>query len=93
MTKVPKAAHYVNCVQRHFGKLCLCYDKSVAADSITVAALLEDFPVCAEFMVLLNGRLYTVDTSGDGIFFGFKKGDERYLGIRIGEVVYDPNDF
>ena len=92
VTKVPKAAHYVNCVQRHFGKLCLCYDKSVAADSITVAALQEEFPVCAEFMVLLNGGFYTVDASGDGIFFGFKKGDERYLGIRIGEVVYDPNE-
>lgn len=92
VTKIPKAAHYVNCVQRHFGKLCLCYDKSVAADSITVASLLEEFPVCAEFMVLLNGRFYTVDASGDGIFFGFKKGDERYLGIRIGEVVYDPNE-
>ena len=93
VTKIPKAAHYVNCVRWHYGKLCLCYNKEEQADSITVASLLEAFPICAEFMVRINGLYYTVDAGEEGIFFGFKKGDERYLGIRIGEMVYDPSDF
>lgn len=93
VTKSPKAAHYVNSVQWHYGKLCLCYNKEEQTDSITVASLLEAFPICAEFMVRINGRYYTVDAGDEGIFFGFKKGDERYLGIRIGEMVYDPSDY
>lgn len=91
VTKHPRAAHYVNCVRWDFGKLCLCYNKEEKTDSITVASLLETFPVCAEFMVLLNGKYYTVENDGNGIFFDFKKGDEQYLGIRIGEVVYNPS--
>jgi len=80
----------LNSLRWHYGKLCLCYSKDEEKDSITVAELLEAFPTCAEFMVCLNGKYYTVEVGEKGIFFCHKKGEERYLCFNLGEVVFDP---
>ena len=88
--KEPRRACLLNSLRWHYGKLCLCYSKDEEKDSITVAELLEEFPTCAEFMVCLNGKYYTVDVAEKGIFFCYKKGEERYLCFNLGEVVFDP---
>lgn len=82
--------HRVNCLREHYGKLCLCYVKDEEKDSITVGELLEGFPYCAEFMVCLNGKYYTVEVGEKGIFFVHKKGEKRYLCLNLGEVVFNP---
>ena len=88
--KEPRRACLLNSLRWHYGKLCLCYSKDEEKDSITVAELLEEFPTCAEFMVCLNGKYYTVEVGEKGIFFCHKKGEERYLCFNLGEVVFDP---
>ena len=88
--KEPRRACLLNSLRWHYGKLCLCYSKDEEKDSITVAELLEEFPTCAEFMVCLNGKYYTVEVGEKGIFFCYKKGEERYLCFNLGEVVFDP---
>lgn len=88
--KEPRRACLMNSLQWHYGKLCLCHSKDEEKDCITVAELLEAFPTCAEFMVCLNGKYYTVEVGEKGIFFGHKKGEERYLCFNLGEVVFDP---
>lgn len=90
--KEPRRACLLNSLRWHYGKLCLCYSKDEEKDSITVAELLERFPTCAEFMVCLNGKYYTVEVGEKGLFFCHKKGEERYLCFNLGEVVYDPNE-
>ncbi len=90
VTKNPRRACLMNSLQWRYGKLCLCYSKDEEKESITMAELLEEFPTCAEFMVLLCGKYHTVEVGGNGIFFGHKKGDERFLGFTLGEVVFDP---
>ena len=92
VSRSTKKAYLMNCMQWRYGKLCLCYSKDEKTDSITVASFMEEFPTCAEFMVLLNGKYYTIEVGEKGIFFGIKKGDEKYLGFYIGEVVYDPRE-
>ena len=88
--KEPRRACLLNSLRWHYGKLCLCYSKDEEKDSITVAELLEEFPTCAEFMVCLNGKYYTVEVGEKGIFFCHNKGEERYLCFNLGEVVFDP---
>lgn len=87
-----KMAYHVNCVARHYGKLCLCYSKEVESNSITVGELLEEFPDCAEFMLMFGGKYYTVDVSEKGIFFKIRNEEGNHLGLYIGEMVYDPNE-
>lgn len=88
--KEPRRACLLNSLRWHYDKLCLCYSKDEEKDSITVTELLEAFPTCAEFMVCLNGKYYTVEVGEKGIFFCHKKGEERYLCFNLGEVVFDP---
>ena len=88
--KDPRRACLLNSLRWLYGKLCLCYSKDEEKDSITVAELLEAFPTCAEFMVCLNGKYYTVEVGEKGIFFCHNKGEERYLCFNLGEVVFDP---
>ncbi len=83
-------AHHVNCLRDHYGKLCLGYIDDLEKDSITVGELLEGFPICAEFMVYINGKYYTVDVGEKGMFFTHKKGEKRYLCLNLGEVVFNP---
>ena len=85
-----KMAYHVNCVARHYGKLCLCYDEDEESKSITVGKLLEEFPVCTEFMMMFGGKYYTVDLGKKGIFFPFQNEEGKHLGLNIGEMVYDP---
>ena len=85
-----KMAYHVNCVARHYGKLCLCYDEDEESKSITVGKLLEEFPVCTEFMMMFGGKYYTVDLGKKGIFFPFQNEEGKHLGLYIGEMVYDP---
>lgn len=88
-----KIAYHVNCVARHYGKLCLCYDEDNESDSITVGELLDEFPVCAEFMVRGNGKFYTVEVDENGRFFSFPKlGNKTLFAIHLGEMVFDPNE-
>lgn len=87
-----KMAYHVNCVARHYGKLCLYYDKDKKEQSITVGELLEEFPTCAEFMMMFGGKYYTVDVGEKGIFFPFQNEEGRHLGLYIGEMVFDPNE-
>lgn len=87
-----RKACMMNCLQRNEGKLCLCHSEDEEKDSITVAELLEEFPTCAEFMVVLLSRYYTVEVGEKGIFFGFKKDNEKYLGLFLGEVLYDSRE-
>lgn len=92
VTKEPRRACLMNSLRWHYGKLCLCHDKDAESDSITAADLLQAFPTCAEFMVCLNGKYHTVEVDDNGIFFGHKKGDDRYLCFYLGEVVFNPNE-
>ena len=85
-----KIAYHVNCVARHYGKLCLYYDKDKKEQSITLGELLEEFPDCAEFMIMIGGRYFTVDVGDKGIFFPFQNEEGRHLGLYIGEMVYNP---
>lgn len=85
-----KMAYRMNCVRRNYGKLCLCYCDDEEEQSITLASLLEEFPDCAEFMILLDGKYYTVDVGENGIFFKFQNEEGEHLGLYVGEVVYDP---
>ncbi len=91
-SKKQRMAYHVNCVRRHYGKLCLCYSDDEEEQSITLASFLEELPDCAEFMILLNGKYYTVDVGGNGIFFKFRNEEGDHLGLYIGEMVYDPNE-
>ena len=84
-----KMAYRMNCVRRNYGKLCLCYCDDEEEQSITQASLLEEFPDCAEFMILLDGKYYTVDVDENGIFFYFNNEEGKHLGLYLGEVVYD----
>ena len=88
----PRKAIYMNSLQWRHGKLCLCYDKDEDNDGITVTSFMKEFPVCAEFMVFFKGKYYTVEMGENGMFFGFMMGADQYLGFKLGEVVYDPND-
>ena len=90
--KEPRWACLMNSLQWHYDKLCLCYSKDEEKESITVAELLEAFPPCAEFMVCLYGKYHTVEVGEKGIFFGHKKGEERYLCFNLGKEVYDPEE-
>ena len=90
--KKRRKACLMNSLQWIGGKLCLCHDEDEEKDSITVAELLEGFPTCAEFMVVLVSRYHTVEVGENGIFFDFKKGDEKYLGLFFGEVLYDSKE-
>lgn len=91
-SKSNKMAYHVNCLARHYGKLCLYYDKDKKEQSITVGELLEEFPTCAEFMMMFGGRYFTVDVGEKGIFFPFQNEEGKHLGLYIGEMVYDPNE-
>ena len=91
-SKSKKMAYHVNCLARHYGKLCLYYDKDKKEQSITVGELLEEFPTCAEFMMMFGGRYFTVDVGEKGIFFPFQNEEGKHLGLYIGEMVYDPNE-
>lgn len=82
-----KMAYHVNCVRWNYGRLCLCYSEEEKEQSITLASLLEEFPTCAEFMILLNGKYYTVDVNENGIFFYFHNEEGKHLGLYLGEVV------
>lgn len=87
-----KMAYRVNCVRRNYGKLCLCYSDDEEEQNITLASLLEEFPDCAEFMILLDGKYYTVDVDENGIFFKFQNEEGGHLGLFVGERVYDPRE-
>lgn len=82
-----KMAYRMNCVRWNYGKLCLCYCDDEEEQSITLASLLEEFPTCAEFMILLNGKYYTVDVDENGIFFKFQNEEGDHLGLYVGERV------
>lgn len=85
--------HRVNCLRFDYGKLILCYDESEKKDSITVGELLEEFPDCAEFMVEINGKYYTLEVYENGRFYGFPQlGKVTLFSIYLGDVVYDPNE-
>ena len=88
-----KMAYRMNCVRRNYGKLCLCYSDDEEEQSITVASLLEEFPTCADFMVMYGGKYYTVDVDENGIFFYFYNEEGKHLGLYLGEVVYDPKEW
>lgn len=84
-----------NCLRYNYGKLCLCYDEDEESDSITVGEFLKEFPTCAEFMVRVNGKFYTVEVDEDGSFFSFPKlvsAGVTLFTIHLGEMVFDPNE-
>lgn len=87
-----KMAYHVNCVTRHYGKLCLCYDKDKEEQNITLGELLEEFPDCTEFMMMFGGKYYTVEVGEKGIFFRFWNEEGNHLGLYIGDMVFDPNE-
>ena len=83
----------VNSLWYDYGKLFLCYDEDKESDSITVGELLEEFPVCAEFMVQIKGKYYTLEMDENGRFYSFPKlGDENLFAIHLGDMVFDPNE-
>lgn len=87
------SVYRANCLRYNYGKLCLCYDEDEESDSITVGELLEEFPDCAEFMVRVNGKFYTVEVDENGRFFSFPKlGNKTLFAIHLGEMVFDPNE-
>jgi len=90
VSKSPLLAYPLNALQWHDNILCFGYTSKADADSITVSTLLDEFPDCAELMVRLKGRFYTITEGEKGIFFGFTKEGTKYLGFYLGEVVYDP---
>lgn len=92
VSKNPRRGYHVNCLQLRYGTLCLCYDKSVDRDSIKLETLQRALSESDEFAVLIGGKFHTVEIGEEGIFFGIKNKDERYIGIHLGEVVYDLND-
>lgn len=84
-----------NCLRYNYGKLCLCYDEDEESDSITVGEFLEEFPDCAEFMVPIEGKYYTVKVDENGRFFSFPKlvtAGVTLFAIHLGEMVFDPNE-
>lgn len=86
-------AYRANSLWYDYGKLFLCYDEDNESDSITVGELLDEFPVCAEFMVRENGKFYTVEVDENGRFFSFPKlGNKTLFSIHLGEMVFDPNE-
>ena len=87
-----KMAYHVNCVARQYGKLCLYFSKEEESKSITVGELLEEFPDCAEFMMMFGGRCFSVDVGEHGIFFKFRNEEGKHIGLYIGEMVYDPGE-
>ena len=42
-------------------------------------------PEYAEFMILLNGKYYTVDVGENGIFCKFRNEEGEHLGLYVGE--------
>ena len=80
-----------NCLRMCYGKLCLCYDKGEEKDNITVGELLEGFPACAEFMVKISGRYYTVENDTDFCSIA-KLSSKSLFTIHVGEMVFDPNE-
>lgn len=89
------SVYRVNCLWNDYGKLFLCYDEDNESDSITVGELLEEFPDCAEFMVRVNGKFYTVEVDENGRFFSFPKlvsAGVTLFAIHLGEMVFDPNE-
>lgn len=82
-----RMAYHVNCVRWNYGKLCLCYSDDEEEQSITLSSLLEEFPTCAEFMILLNGKYYTIDVGEKGIFFTFNNEEGKHIGLYVGERV------
>ncbi len=89
------SVYRVNCLWYDYGKLFLCYDEDNESDSITVGELLEEFPDCAEFMVRVNGKFYTVEVDENGRFFSFPKlvsAGVTFFAIHLGEMVFDPNE-
>jgi hypothetical protein len=82
-----KMAYRMNCVRWNYGKLCLCYSEEEEDQSITLASFLEEFPTCAEFMILLNGKYYTIDVGEKGIFFTFNNEEGKHIGLYVGERV------
>ncbi len=88
-------AYRANSLWYDYGKLFLCYDEDKESDSITVGELLEEFPDCAEFMVRVNGKFYTVEVDENGSFFSFPKlvsAGVTFFAIHLGEMVFDPNE-
>ena len=84
-----------NCLRYNYGKLCLCYDEDEESDSITVGEFLKGFPTCAEFMVPIEGKYYTVKVAENGSFFSFPKlvsAGVTLFTIHLGEMVFDPNE-
>ncbi len=82
-----KMAYRMNCVRWNYGKLCLCYSEEEEDQSITLASFLEEFPTCAEFMILHNGKYYTIDVGEKGIFFTFNNEEGKHIGLYVGERV------
>ena len=87
-----KTAYPMNCVTWQYGKMCLCYSKDCDSDSITLESFMEEFPVCASFMLQIGGKYHTVEVGEKGIFVGIEKGGEKYICFRVGEVVYDSRE-
>ena len=82
----------INSVVWEYNKLCLCYDKSEEANDTTIGSLMEEFPACAEVMVKIKGKFYTIGNGEKGIFASYKMGGENYICFRLGEMVYNPNE-
>ena len=89
------SVYRANSLWYDYGKLFLCYDEDKESDSITVGELLDEFPDCAEFMVRVNGKFYTVEVDENGSFFSFPKlvtAGVTLFAIHLGEMVFDPNE-
>jgi hypothetical protein len=43
-------------------------------------------------MVKIKGKYYAIGIGEKGIFAGYKKGSEKYICFRLGEMLYDPNE-
>lgn len=93
MMKKTRRGYHMNAVSWDYGKLCLCYCDDEDNQDITLKSFLEEFPVCAEFMVQLKGKYYTIEDGGQGLFFCYQKDGERYVSFYLGEVVYDPEEW
>ena len=86
-------AYRSNCLRQCYGKLCLCYDEDEEKDSITVGEFLEEFPICTEFMININGKYYTLEVNKDGHFCSIAKLSSKSLfTLHVGEMVYDPRE-
>ena len=89
------SVYRANSLWYDYGKLFLCYDEDKESDSIKVGELLDEFPDCAEFMVRVNGKFYTVEVDENGSFVSFPKlvtAGVTLFAIHLGEMVFDPNE-